>query len=82
MQALLHALGDACVRPGGDAMSASSFRIACAAVADIVVQAHRDWPTWKADIRQIVDAGFAAHSSLGATMVRFWLVMLTSGIDD
>jgi hypothetical protein len=70
LQVLLQLLGQACVRADGEALSPASFRVACAAVADIIVQSYKEWPTWKADARQIVEASFAAHSSRGAVMVR------------
>lgn len=66
---LLQLLGQACVRADGEVLSPASFRVACAAVADIVVQSYKEWPTWKADARHIVEASFAAHSSRGAVMV-------------
>lgn len=69
MQALLQLLGNACIDDQRATLSPVSFRVACTAVANIVVHSYKDWPTWKADVRQLMDAGFAANSPRGAVMV-------------
>ncbi|CEG45652.1 Armadillo-type fold [Plasmopara halstedii] len=67
-QTLLKLLKTTCVADGG--LSASSCRIACATLADIVVKCCTTWTGWKSDVQHLINAGVAAQrQGIAATML-------------